>query len=95
MTLGYKVMIESNSGKWPSWIHQIWWSHWAPASGPSKMNLVCSGQHVCQISCLFTNLHNTPLKNALGPGLHVEFTLPAHLLCLEAFLNMSGKTYSQ
>ena len=32
MTVGYKVMIESNSGKWPSWIWQIWW----PIYGGSK-----------------------------------------------------------
>ena len=36
MTFGYKVMIESNSGKRPSWIWQKWWLQWAPASVPSK-----------------------------------------------------------
>ena len=25
MTLGYRIMITSISGKWPSWIWQIWW----------------------------------------------------------------------
>ena len=30
-------MIESNSGKRPSWIWQIWWPQWATAaSAPSK-----------------------------------------------------------
>ena len=32
-------MIESNSGKRPSWIWQIWWSQWALASAPSKNEL--------------------------------------------------------
>ena len=36
MTFDYKVMIESNSGKRSSWIWQIWWPQWAPASAPSK-----------------------------------------------------------
>ena len=39
MTFGYKVMIESNSGKRPSWIWQIRWPQWAPASAPSKQEL--------------------------------------------------------
>ena len=67
MTFGYKVMIESNSDKRPSWIWQIWWPKWAPASAPSKNEF--SGLHLCQISCLWTNLQNTPLENPLGPGL--------------------------
>ena len=36
MTFGYKVMIESNSSNQSSWIWQIWWSQWAPASASSK-----------------------------------------------------------
>ena len=36
MTFGYKVMIESNSGKRPSWIWQIRWPQWAPKPVPSK-----------------------------------------------------------
>ena len=36
MTFGFKVMTESNSGKRPSWIWQIWWPKWTPASAPSK-----------------------------------------------------------
>ena len=36
MTYGYKVMVESNSGKRPSWIWQVWWPQWAPASAHSK-----------------------------------------------------------
>ena len=36
MTFGYKFMIESNSGKRPSCLWQIWWPQWASASAPSK-----------------------------------------------------------
>ena len=36
MTFGYKVKIESNSAKRPSYIWQIWWPQWAPALTPSK-----------------------------------------------------------
>ena len=36
VTFGYKVMIESNIGKLPSWIWQIWWPQWALASVLSK-----------------------------------------------------------
>ena len=43
MTFGYKVRIESNSGKWPSWIRQIWWLQWAPASAPkNEFRIFCS-----------------------------------------------------
>ena len=37
MTFSYKVMIESNRGKRPSWIRQIWWPQWAPSKNEFSM----------------------------------------------------------
>ena len=52
MTLGYKVMIESNSGKRPSGFDKYGGPNRRQLRHPQKMNLVCSVLHLCQISCL-------------------------------------------
>ena len=66
MTFGYKVMIESNSGKWPSCIWQIWWPQWALASAPSKNEFsVFSSASVPNLMLV----DKSPLKNPLEPRL--------------------------
>ena len=69
MTFGYKVMIESNSGKRPSWIRQIWWPQWAAASAPSKNELSIFWSTSVPNFMLVDKSAQYPPKNPLGPAL--------------------------
>ena len=71
MTFGYKVMIESNSGKPPSWMWQIWWPQWAPASAPSKNEFSMFWSISVPNFMLVDKSAQYPPKNPLGPGLYV------------------------
>ena len=69
MTVGYKVMIESNSIKRPSWIWQIWWPQWALASAPSKNYFSMFWSTSVPNIVLVDKSAQYPPKNPYGPGL--------------------------
>ena len=71
MTVGYKVMIESNSGKRPSWIMQIWSPQWVPASAPSKNEFSMFWSTSVPNFMLVDKSEQYPPKNPLGPGLYI------------------------
>ena len=66
MTFGYKVMIESISGKRPSWIWQIWSPKWAPSSAPSKNEFSMFWSKSVPNFMLVDKSAKYPPKNPLG-----------------------------
>ena len=89
-------MLKSNSGKRPSWIWQIWWPQYAPASAPSKnkFSMFCptsvpnfmlvdkSAQYPLKYSIrAWTNTHEGP-----------SYTLEVHILYPGGAILYTGST---